>query len=85
MARKKRTSKEILEILAQVITPERKTIHALVSDTKALGDPIWSEAIQNHIDLIILVQELFADKKIVLEEYDAGKNVVRVVYSEAKK
>ena len=38
--------------------------------------------IQNHIDLIVLVQELFASKKVVLEEYDAGKNIVRVVYYE---
>jgi hypothetical protein len=80
----KRTSEDILKILAQVITSEKKSVHALVEDTKELGETVWSEAIVNHVELIQLVQELFPEK-VVMEELDTGKKTSRVIYKEANK
>lgn len=80
----RRSSDEIVRILAEILTNEPQSIGKLAELTKE-EDELKYSTIERHIKLIALIQEIFADKKVMYEEQEIAGRVYKSAWIIPKK
>ncbi|MBD3190605.1 MAG: hypothetical protein GF308_08170 [Candidatus Heimdallarchaeota archaeon] len=79
----RRSSEEIIPILAKILTTEEQSLGKIAEQTKEFGE-LKYETIERHIKLIQQVQELFCvqGKKMCYQEQEIGGRVYRSAWLE---
>ncbi|MBD3193300.1 MAG: hypothetical protein GF308_21880 [Candidatus Heimdallarchaeota archaeon] len=84
MTKERRSSEDIINILAEVITTEEQPVGRIARKTEEQGNYVKDETIERHIKLIQQVQELFAGKKVHYQEQEIAGRTYKTAWIEEK-
>ncbi|MHA1185500.1 MAG: hypothetical protein ACTSO7_13710 [Candidatus Heimdallarchaeota archaeon] len=73
----RKSSSEIITIIAKVLSTEPCSISRLSRKTKEIGKYISDESIERHLKLILQVNELFGSKEVLYKEQTIGGRIYK--------
>ncbi|MEA2071666.1 MAG: hypothetical protein U9O98_10315 [Asgard group archaeon] len=78
----RKSSEEIIALLAQILTSEEESLSQLSRRSKELDDYLSHETIERHLKLIVLVQDLFSGQRVHYAEQEIGDRTYKTAWVE---
>ena len=83
MGKERKSSDEIIPIIAQLLTEDEQSLGRLVEQTKSTGEIKYS-TLERHLKLIVLIESLFQDMKLCYQEHEIAGRVYKTAWLEPK-
>ena len=84
MSKDRKSAEEIIPSLIEALTTTPQSLHKLMVATRKQGTPLQHETLERYLKLILLMQELLADKTIHYEEQQIAGRVYKTAWYEEK-
>ncbi|MHA1435640.1 MAG: hypothetical protein ACTSO7_17510 [Candidatus Heimdallarchaeota archaeon] len=84
MNKDRKSSEEIISSLVESLTSDPQSLSKLMTVTKELGNPLQHETIERYLKLIVLIQDLLADKTVHYQEQQVADRVYKTAWLSSK-
>lgn len=85
MKSKHRSSEEIIELIAEVLSNDPKTLYKLSSEASTNNTLLKSKTIERYLSIIVKVQKLFKGKEVHFQNQKFDENYYKVAWLEDSK
>jgi len=82
MRKERKTAKEIIDLLASVLTESPKSINRISTEASSDSEILKHSTVERYLEIIILIQELFPDCKVQLQKQEIGGRVYKEAWLE---
>ncbi len=82
MKNKHRSSEEIIELIAKVLSNEPKTLHKLSREASTNSALLKDKTIERYLYIIVKVQKLFKGKEVHFQKQKFDENYYKVAWIE---